>query len=93
MSSELPDNTAITVGLAVVTSIARIVYDNDEIKPIRVCLEATLCGCLSVAACYGISALGLEMEWAVFSGGVIGFLGADFIRYTAQKYVKNNIKG
>jgi len=50
MFSSLPDNTVIAVLLTVITSVVRVVYDNEEIRPIRIALEATLCGCLSVAA-------------------------------------------
>lgn len=91
MFSSLPDNTVIALVLTVLTSVVRVIYDNEEIRPIRVGLEAVLCGCLSVAASYAIAALGLDMAWAVFSGGVIGFLGADFIRFIARRYVSRRI--
>ena len=91
MFSSLPDNTVIAVLLTVITSVVTVVYHNEEIRPIRIALEATLCGCLSVAASYAILALGLDMAWAVFSGGVIGFLGADFIRFIARRYVSKRV--
>jgi len=88
MLDKLPDNTMIALALAILTSAVRVVYDHEEAKPIRIALEAILCGCLSFAASFAIAAMGLDMAWAVFSGGVIGFLGADFIRFIARRYVK-----
>lgn len=83
----------LSVLLAVFTAIIRVIYDRQETSVIRMFLEATLCGTLAVIAGTAINAMGLDQNWTLFSGGVIGFMGSQFIRSFAQMYVKNKVSG
>jgi lambda family phage holin len=73
--------------LAVVTATLRVVYDQEETRFMRICLEAIICGLLTVAAGAAIKALGLPHEWSMFAGGAIGFMGSHFIRSAATRFV------
>lgn len=73
--------------LAVGIAIVRVIYDREETKPVRVFMEAAICGGLSIAASGAISALGLSSDWVVFAGGAIGYLGSTTVRALAVKYL------
>ena len=88
MFDEIPPD-GMGVIMAVVIATLRILYDRKETRPIRVILEAVLCGTLSLTASSGISALGLSADWAIFAGGVIGYFGADTVRTLAVRFLKN----
>lgn len=73
---------------AMTMAVLRVVYDQEETKPIRVITEAFICGGLSVAVSYMIQALGLNVNWAVFAGGAIGFMGSMAVRKFAMAVMK-----
>jgi lambda family phage holin len=68
-------------------AVLRVLYDKKETRPLRVVLEALVCGGLSLTAFYGISAAGLSHNWAVFAGGAIGYLGSDTVRAVAMRVI------
>lgn len=74
---------------AVIISILRVVYDGKETRFVRIALEAAICGLLTLAAGVGIGAMGWSSEWSMVAGGAIGFLGSEFVRYTAKRIVGN----
>ena len=77
---------------AVLIAVLRVIYDGKERRPMRILLEAILCGALSFTASAGIEAVGLDPDWAIFAGGMIGYLGADTARSVALKYLKDKTK-
>jgi len=77
--------------MAIVISILRVIYDRKETKPLRILLEAGICGALSLSVTYGIYALGLNSNWAVFAGGAIGYIGSQTIRELTVKLISNKI--
>jgi len=78
--------------MAMFIAVIRILYDNEETKPMRVFLEALLCGALSLAASSGILAMGLDINWAVFVGGSIGYFGSASVRDFALNFLDKKIK-
>ncbi len=74
--------------MAVVISILRVLYDQQDTRPVRIFLEAGICGALSLTAWHGIYAMGLDHNWAIFSGGVIGYFGSTTVRSLALKVIK-----
>ena len=74
---------------AFVVAVIRVVYDGKEKRWVRVCMEAVICGLLTLAAGAAIGAMGWSSDWQLAAGGVIGFLGSEFIRYTARRIVGN----
>ena len=77
--------------LAVFVAVLRVIYDKEETKPLRVILEAAICGGLSVTASAGIQALGLNPDWAIFAGGAIGYFGSTTVRAVSIKFVSTRI--
>lgn len=76
--------------MAFVISILRVIYDGKESRPMRIFLEALICGGLSLCASTVISWLGLPQSLSVAAGGAIGFMGVMKVRQLALKYF--NIK-
>lgn len=75
--------------LAMAIAVLRVLYDRKETRALRIGLEAVLCGLLTLAASKGISAMGLNHDWSVVAGGMIGLMGSEFIRYTARRIVRD----
>lgn len=75
------------VVMAFIISILRVIYDRQETSRVRICLEAMICGCLTLASASIISWLGLPDELIIAAGGVIGFIGVMEIRQWAIKYI------
>ncbi len=78
--------------MAIVTAVLRIIYDQTERKPIRIALEAALCGALTLAAHYALAAMGIDSNWSVATGGFIGYLGPASVRALIIKVFKSKIK-
>jgi len=78
--------------MSMVIAILRVVYDKEDAKPIRILLESLICGGLSLTASSAIIAMQLDMHWAIFTGGVIGYLGSATIKSLAVKLLKNKVK-
>jgi lambda family phage holin len=49
-------------------------------KPLNTCLEAILCGCLTLASMPVLEYFGLGQKLAVAVGAAVGFLGTEWIR-------------
>lgn len=78
--------------MAVVIAILRIMYDQQEARWQRVCLESLLCGAISYGLASGLRFFNLEAGLAVFAGGLVGFLGVEFVRERARKWVVGQTK-
>lgn len=91
---DLPPEAA-GVLLAMFMSIIRVFYDQEETKPARMIMEAIICGGLSLTMSFGIRAMGLADDWAIFFGGVIGYFGSIWVRAYAIKVLdrKVGVKG
>ncbi|KXJ61640.1 MAG: hypothetical protein AXW14_08495 [Alteromonas sp. Nap_26] len=85
---EIPP-TILSMILAVVIALLRVIYDKEETSFVRMLLESVLCGALAVVAASGVNALGLDQDWTVFIGGVIGFVGSQSIRSYADMFLRN----
>ena len=77
--------------LAMSIGLVRVVYDENETKPIRILMESLVCGGLSVTATAAIMALNLDSNWAVFCGGIIGFMGTVTVRALALKLINKKL--
>lgn len=78
--------------MAVIVAILRVVYDREETKPIRVMMEACICGLLSVATCHAIKALGVDANWGMFFSALIGYIGSNKVRVFAIKFIERKAK-
>lgn len=77
--------------MAMFISVLRVLYDGREARPMRMILEALICGALSLSVSYAIMAMQLDMEWAVFAGGVIGYFGSTGVRQIALRIIRKKI--
>jgi len=88
--SELPPQLAGAL-MSVVIAFFRIIYDQEETKPVRAMLECFMCGALSLAAGSAIKALGADDNWILFVGGCIGYLGPLTVRALLLSMIKRRI--
>ncbi len=77
--------------MALFVSLLRIVYDDRDTKPIRIMLESTICGALSLTINSGVMAMGFGAHWSVFIGGTVGYIGSTKIRAIALSMLSNHI--
>lgn len=77
--------------LAVIVAIIRVIYDREETSCTRMFLEAILCGLLTLTAGTAVQAMGLNQNWVLVCGGVIGFMGSQAIRAFASKYINKRV--
>lgn len=77
--------------MAMFIATLRVIYDKEETRPVRIMLEALICGALSLTASSAIVALELNINWAVFAGGVIGYVGSATVRAIALKLIHRKI--
>lgn len=89
---EIPP-TILSMVLAIVIALLRVIYDKEETSFVRMLLESVLCGALAVVAASGVNALGLDQDWTVFIGGVIGFVGSQSIRSYADVFINRKANG
>ena len=66
--------------MAVIISFLRVVYDGQETSRMRICLEALLCGSLSLCATSIISWANLPPDVSIAVGGSVGFIGVNALR-------------
>ena len=71
------------VMIASLIAAMRVISDKEDTKPMRILLESLICGALSYSASYGIIAAGLDINWAIFVGGMIGYIGSATVRLIA----------
>lgn len=88
--AKLPPEAA-GVLMAMFIAALRVVFDREETKPMRILLESGICGGLSLTASSGILAMGLDMNWAIFAGGAIGYFGSATVRQLAIKAINGKI--
>ena len=77
--------------LAMFTAIIRVIYDQEETKIVRIAMESVICGGLSLTTSAAIHALNLDLNWAIFAGGAIGFMGTAMVRGFALKLINKNV--
>lgn len=87
---ELPPEAAGAL-MAMFIAALRVIYDREETKPMRILLESGICGGLSLTASSGILAMGLDMNWAIFAGGAIGYFGSATVRAFAIRMLNRRI--
>ncbi len=55
-------------------AVVRVMYDQEETKPMRIIMEGVICGFLCITVSHGIKALGLDENWIRFSGAPLAIL-------------------
>lgn len=70
----------------------RILYENKEGKLLRKVLETLLCGALTYAAASGLTFFTLPPGVSICLGGMIGLMGADYVRDKAKRIFEKRIE-
>ena len=77
--------------MAVIISILRVIYDEEETSTVRTCLESMICGGLSLTFGSAVAAMGANPGWQIFIGGMLGFMGSHTVRRLAMKVLNQRI--
>jgi len=77
--------------LAILTSVLRVVYDQEETRPLRIFLESAICGSITVTFGSALVAMGYDQSWYLFIGGSVGFMGSQWIRALANRLINKKI--
>lgn len=64
--------------LSALIASARFIYAGGSVR--RAVGEGFICGLITLAVSNGLSLFGIPEQFAPFFGGVVGLLGADFVR-------------
>ncbi len=78
--------------MAVIIATLRVVYDKEETRFSRIATEGALCGALALAVHYAVKAAEWNSEWSVFFGAMIGYLGSQYVRQIAMKFIEKKIE-
>ena len=76
--------------MAILTSVLRVIYDQEETKFTRILLESLICGTLTLTVGSALRALGYE-DWYMFCGGAMGFMGSQTVRALAYKIINKKV--
>lgn len=77
--------------MSMVMAALRVIYDQEETRPLRVILEGLICGGLSLTASFAIRALGLDINWSIVAGGTIGYFGSLWVREQAIRVLRKKV--
>lgn len=78
--------------LSFLLAFLRTIYQNDGNSWRRRFLESTICGFVTLSATYAIEALGLHGDWKYAVAGAIGFLGIEYIREVAKRFINRKVE-
>ena len=71
--------------LACVIPLARFIYTGGSLR--RAMGESLLCGLITLAITNGLAMFGIPEQYAPFFGGMVGLLGADFVRAHLKRII------
>ncbi len=77
--------------MAFIIACLRIVWDGTETRLVRILIEASICGALSLCATSIIDFFSLPANAAITIGGGIGFVGVTALRNMILKFIKRKI--
>lgn len=77
--------------LSFLLAFLRTIYQGDIFSWRRRLLESTICGLITLTAAYGIEAMQFHHDWKYAVAGTIGFLGVEYIRSLAHKFLSKKV--
>lgn len=77
--------------LSFVLAFLRTIYQDQEPRWVRRFLESAICGLITLSSGFGINALGVNGDWKYAVAGGIGFLGTEYIRSVAVKFINKKV--
>ena len=69
--------------LSAMLAAARFIYAGGSLR--RALGEGFICGLITLAVSNGLALFGIPEQFAPFFGGVVGLLGADFVRANLKR--------
>lgn len=78
--------------LSFILALLRTMYQDNEPSWLRRVIESSLCGLITLSAGYGINALGAHGDWKYAVAGGIGFLGIEYIRGFAKRFLDRKLE-
>ncbi|GJN53047.1 hypothetical protein TUM20286_27990 [Pseudomonas tohonis] len=69
--------------LSALLASARFIYAGGSLR--RALGEGFICGLITLAVSNGLALFGIPEQFAPFFGGVVGLLGADFVRSSLKR--------
>lgn len=78
--------------ISAVMAALRVYMDRSETKVARILAESMICAGLTIAAASVIEALGLDRNYELAAGSMIGFIGTHSVRVLAMKFAEKKIK-
>lgn len=69
--------------LSALLASARFIYAGGSLR--RALGEGFICGLITLAVSNGLSMFGISEQFAPFFGGMVGLLGADFVRANLKR--------
>ena len=77
--------------LSFVLAFFRTIYQDQEPRWLRRFLESALCGLITLSAGFAINAIGVHGDWKYAVAGGIGFLGTEYIRGIAKRFIDRKV--
>lgn len=78
--------------LSFILALLRTMYQDNDPSWIKRLLESTICGLITLSSGFAINALGMSGDWKYAVAGGIGFLGTEYIRTIAIKFINRKVE-
>ena len=78
--------------LSFVLALLRTMYQDQDPSWVRRLLESAICGLITLSSGFAIDALGLNGDWKYAVAGGIGFLGTEYIRTIATRFINRKVE-
>ena len=78
--------------LSFVLALLRTMYQDQEPSWGRRLLESAICGLITLSSGFAIDALGMHGDWKYAVAGGIGFLGTEYIRTIATRFINRKVE-
>jgi len=78
--------------LSFVLAFLRTIYQDQEPRWARRLLESAICGLITLSSGFLINAIGVHGDWKYAVAGGIGFLGTEYIRTVATRFINRKVE-
>lgn len=78
--------------LSFVLAFLRTIYQGQEPSWVRRLLESAICGLITLSSGFAIDAMGMSGDWEYALAGGIGFLGTEYIRTIATRFINLKVE-
>lgn len=78
--------------LSFVLAFLRTIYQDPDPNWVRRLLESAICGLITLSSGFAIDALGMHGDWKYAVAGGIGFLGTEYIRTIATRFINRKVE-